>query len=272
MAVRRTGIGAPASFFSFQDIMMCCLGIMVLLSATIVLRLKPALDAGAAVSASAAEATPQQVASRAQQVQVLESEIRAGHALQNRDLDAEIAALQHEWMQSESEVQEAIARLHRLFDGVRQKRDGDKADPSVVTAAVLLEQRDQLARQLAESESRRKLTFLDRDQAARPTLILEVSSFRIVAAMAVGDGSTTMRLIDGPDAGAGVLKTLIADALQRNWAVLIALKPSGRSVYEKWADAKDQELVQRRVGLELIGEDRWISDAHPVLKGGANGG
>lgn len=91
MAVRQTGIGNPASFFSFQDIMMCCIGIMVLLSAVFILQLKPAIQAAAAIATQEQKKLSGITAPLHAKVESLEIKVRAAEALSARDLDSELA-------------------------------------------------------------------------------------------------------------------------------------------------------------------------------------
>ena len=267
MAVRRTGIGAPASFFSFQDILFCCLGIMVLMSAVMTLLMRPVTQTLAS-AASAATTPVGRSVEVSHRIEGLQRELQRLNEARNRDLDAELAELRQRLQDDGQALQVSVDRLQRLVDNVKAKRRNDPLDPEALAALQLLEQRDELSRKLQEMESRRRLVFLQRG-AAKPTRVFEISGSRIVEAMAQGESGALVHPIAGPKPGAELLAERMGEARQSGQGVLLAVKPSGRGVL----DALLEMAVARRVNLDRVGrepipEDRWISDNAPGAGGG----
>ena len=262
MGTRRTGIGPPASFFSFQDIMMCCLGIMVLIAATIALMLRPMQVVPQTASSSSSEYATKQAREEELRIAELQSLLSTAEQLANRDLDAEIAELQRQFGKEADSTKDSVSRLERLIEVVRERRRSMERDPAAEEVAMLLDKRDQKLQALRDLESRRRLTFLPR-KGTRPTRAFEVAAGRIVTAMAVGQGGAAMTTFDSPVDGQRWLLEKIKDTNRAGQTALIALKPSGIEVWELLIKALQADGNKLDWGMELIPEDRWITDDYP---------
>jgi len=271
MAVRQTGIGNPASFFSFQDIMMCCIGIMVLLSAVFILQLKPVIQAAAAIATQEQKKLSSITAPLHSKVESLEIKVRTAEALSARDLDSELAEKETELKKLAFNKQAAVERLNRMFAGVQEQRKTEPLDPKASTALALLDLRDALIKQLEETNQRRRLTFLIRKSDGKRTRVFEVSASRIVEAYAESKSASQLFVFSTVDEGTEYLLQRIQDAYQARDAILVALKPSGAQLYiqfEKKFEEKSRKWSDLSYGIDFIGEDKWISDEHPAAQGG----
>jgi hypothetical protein len=261
VATRRRAITPSPSFFSFQDIMMCCLGIMMLVATAIGLLM--AVRASAVEQVDRTSQSAQMDAERdaeREEIASLEARIAAAVALQNRDLSGEVAHLLAELEADQQVLLHSAERLRRQIRKVERARGADGADPALNRISALLVKRDGLQQTLQEMESRRRLTFLTGEGADR-TRVFEVSAARIVEGPAMGDGHAQVHAVRSADHGAEVLLERMRIAESTGLTCLIALKPSGFDVYG--AMGRRRSSASRPRGLELISEDRWISDQFP---------
>lgn len=261
MANRRRGISPSPSFFSFQDIMMCCLGIMMLVATTVSLLMAVRASTVAKVDRTSrtAQAAAEQQAER-EEIASLEAQLSAAVALQNRDLSGEVAQLLAELEADQDALLHATERLRRQIDKLERTGGADGADPALDRVSELLVRRDGLRQRLQAMESRRRLTFREGAGAHR-TRVFEVSAARIVEGPAVGDGHAQVHAVRSTDHGAEVLLERMRVAESMGLTCLVALKPSGVDVF--FAVERRRATTGRSSGLELISEDRWISDQFP---------
>ena len=275
MPKRRRGIESSTNFFSFQDIMMSALGVMVLLSAVIILQLKPITTPGPAGDPSVTASTQQFDAERNQLVEKIHDLEAKSHRIQQgygRDVDRDLATANTDLERRKAEQEQGDERLTRLIDRLGLKRDGQKADAQTLLALDLIDQRDALIRELDGFSNRRRLVFQMRRSDGLRTRVFEVAGNRIVEAFDDSTANAILHTFSSDAEGSQILMNRMVDADTKNNAVLIALKPSGTGVYRTiWAEqgaAQDPSKRPRNFGVDLITEDGWISDEHPSIEGG----
>ena len=275
MPKRRRGIESSTNFFSFQDIMMSALGVMVLLSAVIILQLKPITTPGPAGDPSVAASTQQFDAERNQlrnKIHDLEAKINRIQQGYGRDVDRDLATVHTDLERLKAEQEQGDERLARLIERLGLKREGQKADAQTLLALDLIEQRDGLIRELDGFTNRRRLVFQMRRSDGLRTRVFEVAGNRIVEAFDDSTANAILHTFSSDKEGAQILMDRMDDADTKNNAVLIALKPSGVGVYQTiWTEqgaAQDPTKRPRNFGVDLITEDGWISDEHPSIEGG----
>ena len=275
MPKRRRGIESSTNFFSFQDIMMSALGVMVLLSAVIILQLKPITTPGAAGDPSIPASSQPVDAERNQlvtKIHDLEAKsVRMQQAF-GRDVDRDLATVHTELERLKAEQQQGDERLARLIDRLGLKREGKKADAQSLLALDLIDQRDALTRELEGFSNRRRLVFQMRRSDGLRTRVFEVAGNRIVEAFDDSTANAIMHTFSSDKEGAQILVERMKDADGKRNAVLIALKPSGVGVYRTiWSEqgsSQDSSKRPTNFGIDLITEDGWISDEHPASESG----
>jgi hypothetical protein len=268
MAVRRRNVGPGPSFFSFQDIMMCCLGIMVLVATMLALLMDVAAERVEPLD-RAAEPPMVGAGQQAAEIAALEARLKVAVELQNRDLAGEVARLRAELEADHEDLERSVERLQRVMQAVDRLRKNEGSDPLLGRVAQLLVERDGLRQTLQEMESRRRLTFRPGEGGSR-TRVFEVSAARIVEAPAMGDGSAMVHTVRSAEQGASLLHSRMRLAEAQGLICLIALKPSGVDLYQLIQGPLSDGDPPR--GLELIPEDRWIADQFPNWSESEDGG
>jgi len=275
MPKRRRGIESSTNFFSFQDIMMSALGVLVLLCAIMILQLSIVTSPGSG-GAPADQQSKQPVdTERVQLVSKIHDLEAQSHRIQQgfgRDVDRDLATVHTELERLKAEQLQGDERLARLIDRLGLKREGKKADAQSLLALDLIDQRDALARELEGFSNRRRLVFQLRRSDGLRTRIFEVAGNRIVEAFDDATANAIMHTFSSDKEGAQILLQRMKDADGKSNAVLIALKPSGVGVYRTiWSEqgaAQDPSKRPTNFGVDLITEDGWISDEHPAAEGG----
>ena len=272
MAKRRRGMDLAVTFFSFQDIMMCALGVMVLLNAVIMLLLKPVSTNGMP------ETAPQQDPAQAERTQLvekvhdLEATVRRAQEGLGRDVDRDLGTVHSELARLKVDQGSGDERLARLIERLGLKSEGNKADAQTLLALELIDQRDSLIQEIDGVSKRRKLVFQVRESDGKRTRIFEVAGHRIVEAFEDSTTNAVMHTFSSSQDGAQIFKERLQDAESKGHAVLVALKPSGVGVFRLlWpneGDADKSSFRPTHYGIDLITEDGWISDEHPASNPG----
>ena len=276
MARRRRGMELAVTFFSFQDIMMCALGVMVFLCAVVVLlRVNNLVAAvGSSESAPHVDAVEREQRDLVKKVHELEAMVRRAQEALGRDVDRDLASV-HTKLAVLKEAQViGDAMLRRLLEQHGLKQVGAKIDPLSKLALELIEQRDSLIQELDGLSQRRKLVFQQRRSDGLRTRVFEVAGHRIVEAFEDSTSNAIMHTFSTPQEGANIFQDRMNDAQKKGHAVLVVLKPSGVPVYQRlWPNEGEVEsspLRPTHFGIDLISEDGWISDEHPAAKGGGD--
>jgi hypothetical protein len=254
--VRRGARGNPVSFFSFQDIMVCTIGVVILVTLLLILRIgAEAAEASAALRqedgererTSAIEAAYAEAAAAADP-----NERLARQRATLRELDRELRQLREEAEAAELALAEAVR--------------GADLDATSAIAEELLRRRDQLAEEVAAIERRQRIVYLlARDEAFPPT-VAELSAERVVVSFdQAAEASFALAASDPRETATRLLELFRSRPDWRQRTLLVVLKPSGLPLYAALRElvAADPRFEEVSIGLDLIGESQWTSDAFP---------
>ena len=258
MARRRRGDEAPVSFFSFQDVMMCTIGITIVITMVLVLQL-------GAAAVKAAEAVPVKTPAESpleREARDLRRRLESAAARGGGDAERGRAELRQRVLKENERSERLERRAREATQRLRLVSAQAAADPAAVEAADLLQRRDELEDRLRAESLRRRVTYLLAPEDRKP-VIVEVSGDRLVAGTTLErDAPLALPLVDPASAAAllaGWMRAL-PDADRRS--VLFVVKPSGVAA---WRAVRERLLAEPGMsevptGLDLIPEDAFTSD------------
>lgn len=267
---KRGGDESPVSFFSFQDVMMCTIGITIITTLILILQL------GRSAAASLPDRRPAEMTPEESELQRL----RAAHGLLSdslrdaelsRDTDAErklatdalsLHVTGDELAQLREEIEKDSKRLRELVD--RQRSD-DRA----LVALELMEQRDRLQDQLRELNNRRRIVYLVAPSETLVPLVTEVSGGRVVVSTDQSrEAPLALPAADPAEAAKSILAVFQSLPDRDRRYFLLVLKPSGIPAYLHLRAllASDPSMRDVRIGLDLIPEDCWTTDEFPAAQ------
>lgn len=269
--MRRRRDDAIVSFFSFQDVMVCTIGLTILMTLLLVLQL--------GATASARTAAPPEPADDAD-LAAVEAEL---DVLRERLVDAErraavdpneaLAPMRRRLLDADAELRRLRAAILDAEARLAAALRGAELDADAAIADELRRRRERLVEELAAAERRRRIVYLlDRAEPFPPT-VAEVSGSRIVLSFDQEAEAAQALDVADPDAAAAALLDLFAS--REDWrqrTLLVVLKPSGLAVHRALLrllteDPRGKEVV---LGLDLLPEEQWTSDAFPAPRPAGN--
>ena len=260
MGRRRRGDEAPVSFFSFQDVMMCTIGVTIVITMVLVLQLGAAA-ARVTATASALSVAPDHAA-LANEARDLRRRLEVAAARAGGDSDRDRAQLRQDVLRQNDRAQRLERRAREAMERLRLVSARSSADPAAVEAADLLQRREELEDRLRTESLRRRVTYLLAPEDRKP-VIVEVSGDRLVAGTTLErDAPLALPLVD-PGSAAELLAAwmgALPDGDRRS--VLFVVKPSG---VPAWRAVRQRLLALPGMadvptGLDLIPEDAFTSD------------
>ena len=269
MGRSRHGDESPMSFFSFQDVMMCTIGVTIVI--TMVLILQIGADA-AVVEATESQANADLTKSRGE----LASEAaglkqRLDRAAQAKSPNQALVrgALRQELRSELDKRDQATAQKKKVEQDVREVLAQLSADPSAIEASELIRKRDELEERLATTQLRRRVTYLLAEDDRQP-VIIEVSGAQLVAGTNSEQDSPLAIPLNDPATAAALLKQWIQGLPNpTKRTLLFVVKPSGVALWRdiSQAFAEDAQIGALPRGLDLIEEDSYTSDRfRPAVK------
>ena len=262
MGRSRRGDESPMSFFSFQDVMMCTIGVTIVITMILILQ----IGADAAV-VEAAESQANTDLSKSREELATEAaglKDRLNLVAQKKSPNQAIVrgTLRQELRSELDKRQRATDEKKKVEMQVREMVALSSADPSAIEAAELIRKRDDLEERLATTQLRRRVTYLLAEDDRKP-VIIEVSGAQLVAGTNAEQDSPLAIPLNDPATAAALLKQWIQslpDPTKRT--LLFVVKPSGiamwRDISQTFAD--DNELSSLPRGLDLIEEESYTSD------------
>ena len=262
MGRSRRGDESPMSFFSFQDVMMCTIGVTIVITMILILQ----IGADAAV-VEAAESQANTDLSKSREELATEAaglKDRLNLVAQKKSPNQAIVrgTLRQELRSELDKRQRATDEKKKVEMQVREMVALSSADPSAIEAAELIRKRDELEERLATTQLRRRVTYLLAEDDRKP-VIIEVSGAQLVAGTNAEQDSPLAIPLNDPATAAALLKKWIQslpDPTKRT--LLFVVKPSGiamwRDISQTFAD--DNELSSLPRGLDLIEEESYTSD------------
>ena len=269
MGRSRHGDESPMSFFSFQDVMMCTIGVTIVI--TMVLILQIGADA-AVVEATESQANADLTKSRGE----LASEAaglkqRLDRAAQAKSPNQALVrgALRQELRSELDKRDQATAQKKKVEQDVREVLAQLSADPSAIEASELIRKRDELEERLATTQLRRRVTYLLAEDDRLP-VIIEVSGAQLVAGTNSEQDSPLAIPLNDPATASVLLKQWIQSLPNpTKRTLLFVVKPSGVALWRdiSQAFAQDAQIGALPRGLDLIEEDSYTSDRfRPAVK------
>ena len=269
MGRSRHGDESPMSFFSFQDVMMCTIGVTIVI--TMVLILQIGADA-AVVEATESQANADLTKSRGE----LASEAaglkqRLDRAAQAKSPNQALVrgALRQELRSELDKRERATSEKKKVEEQVREVLAQLSADPSAIEASELIRKRDELEERLATTQLRRRVTYLLAEDDRLP-VIIEVSGAQLVAGTNSEQDSPLAIPLNDPATAAVLLKQWIQSLPNpTKRTLLFVVKPSGVALWRdiSQAFAQDAQIGALPRGLDLIEEDSYTSDRfRPAVK------
>ena len=269
MGRSRHGDESPMSFFSFQDVMMCTIGVTIVI--TMVLILQIGADV-AVVQATESQANADLTKSRGE----LASEAaglkqRLDRAAQAKSPNQALVrgALRQELRSELDKRERATSEKKKVEEQVREVLAQLSADPSAIEASELIRKRDELEERLATTQLRRRVTYLLAEDDRLP-VIIEVSGAQLVAGTNSEQDSPLAIPLNDPATAAVLLKQWIQSLPNpTKRTLLFVVKPSGVALWRdiSQAFAQDAQIGALPRGLDLIEEDSYTSDRfRPAVK------
>lgn len=272
---RRGADETPVSFFSFQDVMMCMIGVTMITTLILILQLGRVVQTKMVAQKSQLH---RETAAR------IASLTAVNAALLTRLREAEEAR----GVSTESKLARAVGTIHDLGDALQKAKSEigqareqlvdiaseAKADQRALLVLEFMRQRDELREKLEALEQRRMITYLvDQAEPLHP-LVTEISSARVVLSVDRSRESPLCVVESDPALAADAIVTHFRTHPQTSsMYLLLVVKPSGIPVLEELMTrlAADPALAEIQVGIDLIPEDHWTTHAFPgrVEQGGA---
>ena len=269
---RRSEDESPVSFFSFQDVMMCTIGITIITTLILVLQL------GRTVSAAAEQAVPtpseeselrsleeaREVLARRLSREELERDTGAEDRLAADALALHLTA--EDLARLEREVLEARSKLRQA---VQERRADDRA----LVALELMERRDELQAQLRDLNSRRRIVYLVAPSDTVLPMVTEIAGGRVVVSTDQAREAPMALPSGDPEQAARAILAVFRSLPDRDRRYfLLVVKPSGIPTYLRLKAllAGDPATRDVRIGLDLIPEDCWTTDEFPAADAGTS--
>lgn len=273
---RRGSDESPVTFFSFQDVMMCMIGVTIITTLILILQLGRAAQAALVAGQSQLhDETDARIVSLAAVKDALAKRLHETEAAQEVSAEAKLAR--------------AVGTLHELGEALEDARAASvqareqlvsiaseaKFDQRALLVLELMRQRDELREKLQALEQRRMITYLvDHSEPIRP-LVTEISSARIVLSLDRSRESPLCIVEGDPSLAAETIVRYFQSHPQASTAYLLfVVKPSGIPVLEALMRrlAADPALADIQIGIDLIPEDHWTTHAFPARQdeGGAS--
>lgn len=266
--MRRRGHGAPVSFFSFQDVMVCTIGLTLLLTLVLILQ----------VGTSVAEATTRTATTQAEdgepadpeldaEISRLEERLADLEARAGEDPIAELARTRRRLLALDEELALARGEIEIADATLLETMRSRELDAEDAIAAALARRRDRLAEDLEEIRRRRRIVYLVSDESPHPPTVAEIAADRLVVSFdQESEASVALAEATPEIAAARLLELFTARPDWRDRTLLVVLKPSGLATWTALLDLlrEDERYREVAVGVDLLAEDRWTSDRFPA--------
>jgi len=262
MRPSRQGSENPVSFFSFQDVMMCTIGVTIVITMVLILQVG---SAAKAVEVQVAQSKVDLGKSRIELADEAASlKQRLDRLVQNQPPNQAVVrgTLRQELRSELDKRQRASEEKKKIEEQVREIVALSSADPSAIEAAELIRKRDELEERLATTQLRRRVTYLLAEDDRLP-VIIEVSGAQLVAGTNSEQDSPLAIPLNDPTTAAALLKQWIQSLPNpTKRTLLFVVKPSGVALWRdiSQAFAEDAQISGLPSGLDLIEEDSYTSE------------
>ncbi|MGA1392600.1 MAG: hypothetical protein ACO38W_05525, partial [Phycisphaerales bacterium] len=140
-------------------------------------------------------------------------------------------------------------------------------------AEARVAKRDRMKEDLAAVEARRRIVYLVAPDEPHPPTVAELSAARSVISFdQEREAPIALAASDPQQQAQRILEVFTSRRDWRDRTLLLVLKPSGLATYRALLEAiaNDPRYADVVLGLDLVGEDRFTSDAFPSPRSDAD--
>jgi hypothetical protein len=269
---------SPVSFFSFQDVMVCTIGLTLLITLLLILQIGTSV-AEAAASTEPIARTIDERDALAEQAEALRERLAELEARAAKDPNEALARAGrrrrplHVDLHPQTLLPALDGDLRRLRleieaadESLAETLRVGSLDSEEAVAEAIVAKRDRLKEDLAAIEARRRIVYLVAPDEAHPPTVAEISGSRAIVSFDQEREAPIALAADDPREHARrILEVFTSRRDWRDRTLLLVLKPSGLATYRAilGAIANDPRYGEVVLGLDLVGEDRFTSDAFP---------
>ena len=259
---RRRHRGAPISFFSFQDVMIGTIGVVLIITLVLLLNigqrtLHAVTHAQQIDTTAERDALAEEFAILTERIGVDELRTALAEArLQLDEVQARNVLREQRWRQVREARDAHFRELHRSAD--------------VPMADLLALEQDRLRTEIETQRRRRQISYLIDDEESE-TIVAELMSDRLViSSVHANEAPMAIDASDPAILARVLLEKWLADSAKRTTHVLLSLKPSGLAL---WAEinrlrGEDPRFEGMAIGLDLIGEDATTTRLYDAVEPG----
>ncbi len=263
---------SPVSFFSFQDVMVCTIGLTLLI--TLLLILQVGTSAATAAAGSTPVAIPAEPEDRvAEEAASLRERLAQLEARFAQDPNEELARIRSRLRALDGDLRRLRLEIETADETLAESRRVGSLDADEAIAEALVAKRDRMKEDLAAVEARRRIVYLVAPDEAHPPTVAELAAARSVISFdQEREAPIALSAADPRDQASRILEVFTSRRDWRDRTLLVVLKPSGLATYRALLEAiaNDARYAGVVLGLDLVGEDRFTSDAFPSPRSDAD--
>ena len=256
---------SPVSFFSFQDVMVCTIGLTLLITLLLILQIGTSV-AEAAASTEPIARTIDERDALAEQAEALRERLAELEARAAKDPNEALARARSRLRALDGDLRRLRLEIEAADESLAETLRVGSLDSEEAVAEAIVAKRDRLKEDLAAIEARRRIVYLVAPDEAHPQTVAEISGSRAIVSFDQEREAPIALAADDPREHARrILEVFTSRRDWRDRTLLLVLKPSGLATYRAilGAIANDPRYGEVVLGLDLVGEDRFTSDAFP---------
>lgn len=252
MARRCRNNNTRFSLFVFQDIITCVMGIMLLLTLMMCLKITATAAVEATPPPAAADAEAESLAQQIEELQAqvdADAELLASGALENSELlEARLTQLQSDLKTTQAES-EALQqqKMRQLSSASQVAAMRAQTETMAATATTLQEQNEELQKQIEQLQNGTRVIYNAHDSAARTCWVVELNDLNSIRAIEVGKSTKPTQLTS-----ANLLAWMRQQHTQRA-AFLLVIKPATASLLEGLTKKLREENIA--YGFDLVPQE-----------------
>ena len=258
---------SPVSFFSFQDVMVCTIGLTLLITLLLILQVGTSAATAAAGAAPIAIAEPDdETAAEAESLRRRLAELEARFA---QDPNEELARIRSRLRGLDRDLRRLRLEIETADETLAEDLRVGSLDADEAVAEALVAKRDRMKEDLAAIEARRRIVYLVAPDEPHPPTVAELSAARSVISFdQEREAPIALAASDPQQQAQRILEVFTSRRDWRDRTLLLVLKPSGLATYRAILEAiaSDPRFAEVVLGLDLVGEDRFTSDAFPSAR------
>ena len=256
---------SPVSFFSFQDVMVCTIGLTLLITLLLILQIGTSVAEAAASTEQIARTIDERDA-LAEQAEALRERLAELEARAAKDPNEALARARSRLRALDGDLRRLRLEIEAADESLAETLRVGSLDSEEAVAEAIVAKRDRLKEDLAAIEARRRIVYLVAPDEAHPPTVAEISGSRAIVSFDQEREAPIALAADDPREHARrILEVFTSRRDWRDRTLLLVLKPSGLATYRAilGAIANDPRYGEVVLGLDLVGEDRFTSDAFP---------